>query len=87
MIQIYLNLSYNYLLDNIFLKQKSTVKIIAKVHQMPIYCWYNNTVNIWSLGSWELQRGGAPKQYYVLQFTASTLIMHQAALSTLFFHK
>ena len=36
-IQIYLNLSQKYLLDSIFLKQKSAMRIIANVHQIPNY--------------------------------------------------
>ena len=36
-IQIYLNLSQKCLLDSIFLKQKSVMRIIANVHQIPNY--------------------------------------------------
>ena len=36
-IQIYLNISQKYLLDSIFSKQKSALRIIANVHQIPNY--------------------------------------------------
>ena len=43
-IQIYLNISQKYLLDSIFSKQKSALRIIANVHQIPNYLTHTRTL-------------------------------------------